>query len=336
MRTTAYFASLAILLGILPAIANEPKHTDAQIDGLAGPVRSVSAREERAKLEWHQPDGISVTWPISCRECEYDSEGNRIKNGQMVDGTFKGELIKLVRDSNGTVIEKILQNADGENYRRDLFGPFGITEQHSYEKGLEISSIYWFYDGNGRESRTKSFDRDGVLVSSSFVVFDASGNHKEQWDYGPNNSFSLYFIEDNNPKTDTFTFTNFQENGGVAVAFTTVGTKVLSYRQEISEKQPFGSTFFIDPVGKTEDAYGCNPDGSCDHVVSYFTDETRRHIRRVEWHDPAGDLKLSADYEYELDQMGNWTKRMVWVWNAELGERKLYETDYQALSYWGK
>jgi hypothetical protein len=47
-----------------------------------------------------------------------------------------------------------------------------------------------------------------------------------------------------------------------------------------------------------------------------------------------GVLKLSADCEYEPDQFGNWMKRIVWVWSPELGNRKLYETDYRTLTYW--
>jgi hypothetical protein len=321
-------------MGIVPAHANEPQRTDAQNDGFIGPVRSVSAREERARLDWHQPDGPSVTWAMACRECEYDREGNRIKGGQIMDGTFKGEIFRLMQDNNGKVIEKITENADGEIFRRDLFGPYGIIEQHGFEGNAQISSSLWFYDANGHVSGFKSFDRNGILVSSSSRTSDASGNYKEEWEYGPNGSFSLHFVETNDPRTDTFTFTSFKESGSVAVAFTTVGTKIISYRQETSEKQPFGSNFFIDPVGKTEESYSCHADESCDHVVTYFTDEKRHHVRRVEWHDTTGQLELSADYEYELDAFGNWTKRTVWVWSAELGERKLYETDYQILSYW--
>jgi hypothetical protein len=120
------------------------------------------------------------------------------------------------------------------------------------------------------------------------------------------------------------------------VSYTTVGTKVISYWQEPAEQQVYGDSFFMDPVGNTQDAYICHGDGSCEHIISFFTDETSHRVRRIEWHDAAGVLKLSGDYEYEFDQFGNWTKRTVWVWSAELGERKLYETDYRTLTYWKK
>jgi hypothetical protein len=43
---------------------------------------------------------------------------------------------------------------------------------------------------------------------------------------------------------------------------------------------------------------------------------------------------MAADYEYEFDERGNWTKRSVWTWTQESGYRKLHETDSRALRYW--
>lgn len=80
---------------------------------------------------------------------------------------------------------------------------------------------------------------------------------------------------------------------------------MISYWQEPSDQQVFGSNFFMDPAGKTQESYSCHSDGSCDHIISYFPNEARHHVSRIEWHDAAGHLKLSADYEYELDQFGN-------------------------------
>jgi hypothetical protein len=334
MRSSLSGVALAILFLPVSLSASEPKYTDARNDGLLGPIRSVSTREERAQIEWHQPDGPTVALPASCQECEYDLEGNRIRTGQIIDGEFRGDVIRLLRDNTGKVIEKIVENYKGEMYRREVIGPYGITEQAGFENGKQISRSLWFYDGNGHVSEYRNYDRDGVIVGSSFSTIDANDNFKEEWDSGPNGSFSLHFVQTNDPKTDTFTFTNFNENGSIKVTFSTMGTKVISYWQEPSEPQVFGSNFFMDPVGKTQESYSCYSDGSCDHVVSNFLDEARHHVSRIEWRDAAGVLKLSGDYEYDLDQFGNWTKRTVWVWSPEIGNRKLYETDYRTLTYW--
>ena len=336
MKIVPVSAALAILLLGLPLDASEPKGTDARSDGFFGPIKSVSTREERAQIEWQQPDGPTIALPVSCGGCEYDLMGNRIKAGQITDGEWRGDVVRFLRDSTGDVIEKFAENYKGEMYRRDVLGPYGILEEDGFESGKQISESLWLYDANGHVSEFRNYDRDGVITSRSFTTSDASGDFKEEWDYGRNGVFSLHFVETNDPKTDTYTFTNLNEDGSIKVTFTTVGTKLISYRQEPSEQPLFGGTFFLDPVGKTRESYTCHSDSSCDHIVYYFTDETRCDARRAEWHDAAGVLKLSADYEYELDQLGNWTKRIVWLWSPELGERKLYETDYRTLTYWSK
>ena len=168
------------------------------------------------------------------------------------------------------MIEKITENYRGEMYLREIIGLYGITEQDGFENGKQISRSLWFYDANGHVSEYRNYDRDGVIVGSSFSTMDASGNFKEEWDFGRNGSFSLHLVQTNDPKTDTFTFTNFNENSSIIVTFTTMGTKVISYWQEANEQQMFGSTFFMDPVGKTQESYSCHSDGSCATLSPIF------------------------------------------------------------------
>src|SRR5216683_1160202 len=185
MKTVPASAALATLLLGLSLNASEPKYTDARSDGLFGPIRSVSTREERARIEWHQPDGPTVALSAGCPECEYDPEGNRTKTGQIIDGELRGDVVRFLRDSTGKVIEKIAENYKGEMYRREVIGPYGITEQDGFENGKQISRSLWFYDGNGHVSEFRNYDRDGVIVGSSFSTIDASDNFKEEWDSGP-------------------------------------------------------------------------------------------------------------------------------------------------------
>src|SRR6266536_775921 len=158
-------------------------------------------------------------------------QGNRIKTGQIINGEFRGEDVRFLRDRGGKVIEKIAENYKGEMYRSEVIGPYGVTEQENYENGKLISRSFWFYDANGHLYESRNYDRDGVIVGSSLSMIDASGNFKEEWDSGPNGSFSLHFVETNDPKTGTWTFTNVNEDGSIKVNFTTVGTKVISYWQ---------------------------------------------------------------------------------------------------------
>jgi hypothetical protein len=165
-------------------------------------------------------------------------------------------------------------------------------------------------------------------------VTDASGNFKEEWAYGRNDSFHYHFVETTDPQKDIWTFTTFNENGSLRLTLATQGTKVTNFWREPGEEYALGTTFFMDPVGKNHESYHCHVGGGCDHIVSYFSDEQRHNANRTEWHDSEGVLQLALDYEYEVDGFGNWTKRTVWLWSPDLGERELFETDYRTLKYW--
>lgn len=330
------YVALAVFLRPTGLLATDAKRSDAQNDSLTGPVRSVSTRQELQQVDWGQKDAKAGVIGVSCFECEYDREGNRIKSGGLVDGEFRGVVIRVLHDQTGKVTERIEENYQGEVVRRDVLGPYGITEQVGYEKGKLISRSTWSYDANGHATEFYQYDQNGVVTGSSFSTSDANGDIKEQWDYGPNGVFQLHFGQSYNPQTDISTFTSFNENGSTKVTFTTKGTKVLSYWQQTNEEHVYGSSFWRDRVGKTIVTHSCNPDETCDEITSYFHDETTNQVSRVEWHDPAQVLRLAFDYEYQLDAFGNWTKRTVWVWSPELGERKLCETDYRTIAYWNK
>lgn len=183
----------------------------------------------------------------SCRECDYDREGHRIKSGELVEGEFRGDSFRFLRDENGKVMEKVVENYKGEVYRREVLGPFGITLGEDFENGILKSRRFWSYDGSGHLTNYFSYDQDGAIAERSERATDASGNLKEQWDYRRDGSFSLHFIETADPRTDTWTFTSFNENGSVKLTFTTRGTKVLSFWREPGKDLVFGSIFYHGP-----------------------------------------------------------------------------------------
>lgn len=336
MKRLLLYVVFALLFGSSILCASGSGRSDARSWGFLGPIRAVSTTEHREKVDWRQPDGPSVTLPAGCLECEFDRDGNAIKMGQTLDEEFRGEVMSVRRDSDGHIIEKLADNAQGEIQRREVYGPYGIVEQEGFENGKPVQSAFWFYDSNGHLSGFRGYDRDGSISASSSSITSADGNSKEQWDFGPDGAFTLHFVDVTDPKADTWTFTNFNEDGSIKVYISTLGTKVISYWQVPSEKPLFGSNFYVDRKGKTQESYSCHSDSTCAHLISYSPDESSPLVQRVEWHDNTGALELAADYEYELDNFGNWIKRTVWVWSLELGERKLYETDSRTLRYWAK
>jgi hypothetical protein len=336
MKTRFASLSLALAVVLLPAfvLADQANRTDAQQADLLGPIRSVSTRVERTAVDWHQPDSATIGSLASPGELLYDSTGNRITQGEFRDGQFHGATVEITRDENGRVIERIDVNEKGEVVGREVFGPFGPTEQISCVNGKQLARSTWSYDANGHVSESYLYDENGAVVGRDRSFSDASGNFKEQWDYGRNGSFLFHSVDTYDPKRDIWTFTTFDEDGSVKVRIDAHGNKPLSYWQRDSGEGGFGSGFFFDRVGNKRDAYNCHPDGTCDHITYYFSDKKSPNISRSEWRDRSGELKLAADHEYELDQYGNWTKQTIWIWTPELGERKLYETDYRTLTYW--
>lgn len=334
MRLSIPYVGLAILFAAISLSASEPKRTDASIDGFVGPIRSVSATEEKTQLDWHPANPPVVLGGLSCYECAYDRQGNRIRYGQLVDGEFRGDYYRITLDEKGDMIERLVENYKGEVSRREVLGPFGITLAEDFENGKLTEHSTWSYDGNGHFTESFGYNSDGALLGRSKRMSDATGNFKEEWYYSQDGKLTLHFIETTDPNKDTWAITTFNENGSVKLALNTQGTKVLSFWREPGEDMPFGSIFSMDRVGKTQESYRCRLGGGCDHFVIYFPDERSHNATRLEWHDPAGVLQLAADYEYELDGYGNWTKQTIWLSTPDLGDHKLFQINRRILTYW--
>ncbi len=174
-----------------------------------------------------------------------------------------------------------------------------------------------------------SYDAHGIQIARTTATFDEDGTVTEQYDYGPKNKFLLHFTQSYAPKTDVQIFTNYNEDGTVRLTFTAKGERVVSYWQLPSDKHELGGTVCF----KT----GCeshNLDGSPFRTVTTLEDGDRRNPRRIELRDDTDQPQMAADYEYEFDGHGNWTKRSVCVCTRESGERQLLEIDSRTLGYW--
>lgn len=323
-------------MGMTLAVASaDKKSTDRQIDGFSGPVKTVSTRVERNAVEVQQPDGPGVILSAGCEECEYDQDGNRIRLGPGQGQT------EFVRNSTGAVIERVMRNEKGEVTGRSVMGPFGAVEDLLYSDGQLESRRTYRYDDRGNIIETLTLDPNGAEDSRSTMSYDESGQVVEEWDRGRNNSFGLHFVHTYDPKTHFETWTTFNENGSAKLSWVLQDTKMLSYWQQPCDGPqpchgPVGSTFFMDSGPRKQEARDYQSDGTFDRVESEFLDEQKRHIKHEERHGPTNELVIAADYEYEFDLLGNWTKRTTWVWTPSLGERTLYETDYRTIAYWNK
>ncbi len=331
------FSLVLLILPALLASAQTERKTQAQSDQLNGPVHSVTTQVVMVPIKWSQPAGPSLIYPIFYRECEYDSEGNRIRYGQkQPDGSFVGEAVEIVRDGERHVIQRTRINAaDGKVFEQEKDGPFGPVEE-TYFDGPVVRSTK-SYDRLGNLSEWLSFDASGQQVSRFMTRTNADGQWTERANWGKD--AQLEYRETYDPETDFQRFESYDESGAVRVAFTYSHNKVQTFWEASDKPHQFGDSFTTDLEKGKMDTYTCHKDGACDvaHVqFTYANSTTHQFPTTAEWRDGAGKLLYATWCEYEFDDQHNWTKRTVWVLSPEIPERTLYETDTRVLSYWSK
>lgn len=322
-------AVLFFVVAAFPILASSRKSTDAEMDGFKGSVKSVSTERQVVSPQPSQPDGPAIIYPVGCEVCDYDEDGNSIRRGQNWDTGFVGGTARYIRDEDGNIRQQIMENEKGELNSKVMVGRFGKTEEEFYQHGVLQSRNKYRYDENGNVIESLSYDAHGIQIARSSAAFDEHGTITEQFDYGPKNRFLLHYVQTYDPETDVQTFTNLNEDGTVRLTFTAKGDRVTSYWQQPSNVHELGSNVCF----KT----GCeshNPDGSMFRTVTTFADGDTRNPIRAERRDATDQVQMAAEYEYEFDGHGNWTKRSVWIWTPESGERKLLEVDSRTLTYW--
>jgi hypothetical protein len=144
----------------------------------------------------------------------------------------------------------------------------------------------------------------------------------------------LLYVHTYDRRTKWETWTAFHEDGSVALTFTVLDSKVLSYWQPRGAQPELGSFFSMDTGPKKQESRSYNSDGSFKRVESTFLDDHKRNPRSIESYDETNQLKAAATYEYEFDQIGNWLKRTVKVWTPTSGQSEIPEVDYRTITYW--
>src|SRR5579872_6997188 len=106
MRKIRRLSAIATSILLCLAVTQAQKRTDAETDGFSGPIKSVSTSATRVQVQWQQPGGPTLVPPIWCDDCEYDADGFKTMSGQVVDGKFLGQSIRLVRGGDGVVTDR--------------------------------------------------------------------------------------------------------------------------------------------------------------------------------------------------------------------------------------
>lgn len=338
MRKVRRSAFLCILLAFLQvallSAVDHRKYSEAESDGLLGPVKTVATKSEVANrlpsLGVPMP-GIIVV-PITCWACAYDQQGNRLRSSKE---TGSEERTRLVLDGAGEVRERIVENEKRELVRHVWLGPFGMTEMKQYENGALRSRQTIDYSGQGTTKVIRYFDGNGVETGSSKQRLDENGNLVEVWNYGRKNVFLNHHTDLVDEAARTETFTELGEDGKVRLSWIAHNNEVVNFRQEGDKPQP-GSRVCFATEAKKQVCQSRNADGSFTQVAMEFRDESRRFPVHAEFRDINHEVLETGDYEYEFDSRGNWIRRSLWVWTSESNERTLVQVQSRTLTYWTK
>lgn len=320
------------LLLAMPLVASGKKWTDAENLGFAGPVKSVTTTHQTFMPQPTQPGGPTIIYPLFCEDCEFDRNGNKVSAGNGRDRQ------RRILDAQGRVEEETTENEQGEVTWRDLYtnGPEGKVECETYMNGKLFHTATFRYDGRGNEIESNVFKPDGTLDSRTWRTYDERGNEIESVTEGPGD---IYYdvVETYNPKTGSLeSFTSLNRDGSMRLSFRANDSTVLSYWQQPGDTRTYGSDVcFADDDGTERECREYKSDGTYATTHFTFTDKSKRNPVKVTLCDPDHELVLEADYDYEMDGYGNWTKRTVRVRTQESGERKLFEKDARTFTYHG-
>ncbi len=323
----------------MPVIGSGKKWTQAANMGLAGPIKTVSATHQTFMPQPLQPDGPSVIYPLFCEECEFDRKGNQVRTGVLDDGHFRGGVEHEIRDELGRVQEEVWENEKGEVTSRHVYtnGRFGKTQDDFYMNGKLFNTTTFSYDDRGNVAASNVSKPDGILESHNEGTFDGRGNQLEMVTAGPGDTY-WHVIQTYNLETGHLeSFTSLNRDGSVRLRFRLNEDTVLSFWQQNEDKPTYGSGIcFADDDRAERDCRDYNWDGTYSTTHYTFTDKTKRNPVKVMLYDSQHQVVMEADYEYDLDAVGNWTKRTIWIRTRESGQRQLFEKDIRTLTYYAE
>lgn len=326
-----------VLFLAMPVFGRGKKWTEAENMGFAGPIQSVSTSRETFLQPPSQPDGPAVVYPVSCDQCEFDKEGNQVRSGTLQNGQFRGAIKRELRDEMGRVQEELWVNEKGEEASRHVYtnGPFGKTRDDLYMSGRLVNVTTFRYDSRGNVVESNTYKPNGKLESHSEETFDDQGNTLESLGSGPGDHY-MHVIETYSRDTGHLaTFTSLNRDGSLRLFFELRDDVVLSFWQQPGDKPTYGSgVCFSSNESVQRVCRDYKSDGRYATTHYTFTDRSKQNPLKVILYSPEEQFIMEADYEYELDPAGNWTKRTVWVRTQESGQRQLFEKDTRKLTYY--
>jgi hypothetical protein len=317
-----------------PQEAHQDAHqTDAQQDGLNGPVRTVSMHPEQTNLKLEGAQAW-VGQFAQTGDTEYDRDGNRTKAGQPSgpNGEFQGQVMQFVRDGNGHVIERTVSLVPlDQNVEHDFYGPFGLVHSSNFANSKPFHQRTISYDAHGNVLEDVSLDGDRKAIFRTLYRRRPDGQWTERtmWLNG-----ALHSHESYDPDSDFQRYEEYDQSGAIVVTFTYHNNRVESYWS--AWEDPNAGTTVLGKLDNGDSQTStCHRGGTCTETSRHtvYLDKARHNPAMMEVRS-FGKVVGRAYAEYQIDDHENWTSRKVWVQQEGQGERSLYETDTRTITYW--
>jgi hypothetical protein len=328
--------TLCFLLAI-PLFGSGKKWTDAENLGFAGPVKSVSTSCRTFMQQPTTPQGPTILYEPLCEQCEFDRHGNQVRSRPMRKGQSSGSVDARIAEGREQKQEEIWKNEKGEVVVRHVYTTeaSGNVQDDSYVNGKLVNSTFRTYDGRGNVIESSVYVPNGRAESHAWSKFDVCGNELESVSEGPGHSY-YDVVRTYNAQTGRMeTFKSLNRDGSMRFGFTVKNEKRLPYAPQAREVRTLGTDIVFD--GDIALEWNCREsgrDGTYTAAHYVFTDKTKRDPVKAIIYGTDHQIVIEADYGYELDGFGNWTKRTVWVQTGESGERRLFEKDVRTLTYY--
>ena len=278
MNFTVYYSILwfvAIISGgivIFPTVVQAEWLSDKEIDGLKGPVKSVTVEV---------PMGLEKFGPkikrLMTQESHYNEKGERIGGNRSISISNPNSWIAIgssmhIFDKMGRLSEERVpflidgkektklftheyeQKDEGIEERIFRFQKTLPEEINTYDANNHITRrkrisydtagelAFWEitqYDSKGRISEIDKYDRDGTLIYRSVITYNLDGKEKKILNYGRNGSSNGEIVTSYEPGGSELEII-YDANGEIKYK-TTRGFKYDSYGNWISEEENFVS-----------------------------------------------------------------------------------------------
>lgn len=326
---------LLVCLLVTPASGQTSREwTDAANNGLWGSVKTVrSTSKQLGKDPRHKPK-LHVDTPSAW--LAFDARGYILEQSEGLKEDGSPDRIRRVKyDSAGRIQESSSAGTDHvTSWRTEYhYGQLGVIETKTFGDGDLQFRHTTEYDSRGKVIEVSTYDGPGQPVSRAFYGYDEQ-NHLIEWKVlGPHDQLVLHTTDAHDPSGKGITRVWFNVFGQIIRTMSLWKGELISWWQA-PDCGCSGSLGWSDTEKGVTINWEIQPDGTLETVIEYHPGRYGNiecdEIQRLAGN---GDLLEKVTFHYERDQHGNWTTRIISVWDPTTNILIPIQEDHRAITY---